>query len=122
MSTEEQYLSREEAAIHMINGGRCLYLHNFTTSEYFWKTGRFLKYVDAGTHVVEAARLPSGRWKIKRSPIKYSKDMWVNKRLKSENDSSNLASYLFGGGFLYSFTKTKVCNMPYKITIEEIVD
>ena len=123
MTTEEEKnISREEAAAYMISGGRCIHARASVTEEYYYQEGSFMRCPYSGKDAEAVLYLPQGRWKVKRIPIKYTKDMWVDKRLKLENDSSNLANYLFGGGILYSFTKTKVCNMPYKITIEEIVD
>jgi hypothetical protein len=127
MSTEvEKTISREEAAIHMISGGRCVYAHKSTTSEYFWQDGQFLRCLSDNIEEV-VGWLPEGRWKIKRSPIKYSKTIWLaehpipaNKRLDDQSDT--LFIYIFGMRPKWTRERYQACDKQYKITIEEVVD
>lgn len=131
---EEKTLSREEAAIHMIKGGRCIHAFDGVRYEYFWQDGRFFKYLyhigNKSTNVeivpLEIVPLPGvGTWHIKRSPIKYSKTIWLNVHPEPGCQDEVLVEYLFGkvtGKWIWNRTRTTTCDKEYRITIEEVKD
>jgi hypothetical protein len=125
---EEEILTIEEAVVHMVHGGDCIYIFNGISYEYFWKDGRFLKrrrLSETARDIETVMMLPTGGcWKKKNKPVKYSKTIWLNVHPEPGCQDEVLVEYLFGkvtGKWIWNRTRTTTCDKEYRITIEEVV-
>lgn len=55
-------------------------------------------------------------------PVKYTVDLWVDRKPSCDGQSSVLSEYLFGTSLRWNKTQYKDCTRHLRITVEEVVE